>query len=68
MFPRSTGDEDFIERAIAAASRPDVSPIVRRTVIESRDRLRRRLRARHLYPATTFFGAEEVAHARENDG
>ncbi len=48
MFPRSIGDEAFIERATAAANQRDVSPAVRRTVIESCDRLRRRLRARRL--------------------
>ncbi|HET8944240.1 MAG TPA: ERAP1-like C-terminal domain-containing protein, partial [Dehalococcoidia bacterium] len=48
MFPRTAGDEDFIERATTAAKRPEVSPIVRRIVIESCDRLRRRLRARRI--------------------
>lgn len=48
MFPRSAGDEGFIERAIATAKRPDVSPMVQRSVIESCDRLQRRLRARGL--------------------
>jgi aminopeptidase N len=48
MFPRSIGDEGFIERATAAANQRDVSPAVRRSVIESCDRLQRRLRARGL--------------------
>jgi aminopeptidase N len=48
MFPRTAGDEGFIQRATTAADRPEVSPIVRRIVIESCDRLRRRLRARRL--------------------
>jgi aminopeptidase N len=48
LFPRSTRDETFVERAIAAAQRPEVSPVVRRSVIESCDRLRRRQRARRL--------------------
>jgi aminopeptidase N len=48
MFPRTAGDEGFIERATAAAEQPGVSPIVRRIVIESCDRLRRRLQARRL--------------------
>ena len=48
MFPRSAGDEGFVERAIETAQRPDVSPMVQRSVIESCDRLRRRLQARRL--------------------
>jgi aminopeptidase N len=48
MFPRTAGDEGFIEFATTAARRPEVSPIVRRIVIESCDRLRRRLRARRI--------------------
>jgi len=48
MFPRSAGDERFVERATATAKRPDVSPMVQRSVIESCDRLRRRLQARRL--------------------
>ena len=48
LFPRSVQDETFIERATEAANKPNVSPVVRRVVIESCDRLRRRLRARRL--------------------
>ena len=48
MFPRSYSDEAFVERAVSAANAPDVSPIVRRSVIEACDKLRRRLRARRL--------------------
>lgn len=48
MFPRSLGDAEFVARAIAAANHPDVSPIIRRIVIEGCDRLQRRIRARSL--------------------
>ncbi len=46
MYPRAGVDEGFAERAVAAAGRDGVSPVVARTVIEHTDELRRKLRAR----------------------
>jgi aminopeptidase N len=48
MFPRSYAHQDFIDRAVATAANPTVSPVIRRTVIEFCDRLQRRLAARQL--------------------
>jgi aminopeptidase N len=48
MFPRAMGTQEFVDRAIAAASEPAVSPVVRNGAIEAADRLQRRLRARQL--------------------
>jgi len=46
LYPRAGVDAAFAERAVAAARADDVSPAVRRTVIELTDRLNRMLRAR----------------------
>jgi aminopeptidase N len=46
LYPRAGVDPAFAERAVAAAKADDVSPAVRRTVIEMTDRLNRMLRAR----------------------
>jgi aminopeptidase N len=46
LYPRAGADAAFAERAVAAAQADDVSPAVRRTVIELTDKLNRMLRAR----------------------
>ena len=46
LYPRAGVDAAFADRAVAAAQADDVSPAVRRTVVEQTDRLNRMLRAR----------------------
>ena len=46
MYPRAGVGEDFAARAVEAAMADGVSPIVRQTVIENTDQLRRMLKAR----------------------
>ena len=46
LYPRAGVDASFAERAVAAAQADDVSPAVRRVVIEQTDQLNRMLRAR----------------------
>jgi aminopeptidase N len=48
MFPRAGVGLEFAERAVAAAKADGVAPVVRRTVIENVDRLRRMEKARSI--------------------